>query len=85
MICHRLESVRIAHETLARLPGAQLDRALANIAKFKQKLAAPDSFSEEEFQRRDADVYALRVATLGPEAAAHRSPEDGKRSPVELY
>ena len=35
--------------------------------------------------RRDAEVYALRVATLGPEAAAARSPEDGKRSPVEIY
>jgi hypothetical protein len=27
----------------------------------------------------------LRIATLGPERAAQRSPEDGKRSPVEVY
>ena len=85
MICHRLESVRAAHETLMRLPTAQLDRALANIAKFKQQLTPPDQFSEEEFQLRDADVYSLRVETLGPEQAMHRSPEDGKRSPVEVY
>jgi hypothetical protein len=27
----------------------------------------------------------LRVAVLGEEEAASRSPEDGKRSPVETY
>ena len=85
MICHRIESIRAAHETLAHTPAAQLDRALASIAKFKQRLAPPDVFSEEEFRRRDAEVQALRIATLGPELAAQRSPEDGKRSPVELY
>jgi len=25
------------------------------------------------------------VAALGPDAAARRSPDDGKRSPVEIY
>ena len=54
-------------------------------AKFKQRLAPPDAFSEEEFRRRDAGVWDLRVAVLGAEAAAQRSPEDGKRSPVEIY
>lgn len=85
MICHRIESVRAAHETLERLPAAQLDRALGSIARFKQRLAPPEPFSEEEFRRRDAEVQALRVATLGAELAASRSPEDGKRSPVEIY
>jgi len=33
----------------------------------------------------DAEIYELRVSVLGPELAAQRSPEDGKRSPVELY
>jgi beta-N-acetylhexosaminidase len=33
----------------------------------------------------DREVWNLRVATLGEEAAALRSPEDGKRSPVEVY
>jgi beta-N-acetylhexosaminidase len=33
----------------------------------------------------DEEVWQLRVATLGEEIAAARSPEDGKRSPVELY
>ena len=85
MICHRIECVREARAILERLPEAHIDRALANIAKFKLNLAPPEPFDLEEFKRRDAAVYELRVATLGAEAAAQRSPEDGKRSPVEIY
>ena len=85
MICHRIECVQEAHSILQALPAASLDRALASIAKFKTKLAPPDPFTPEEFKRRDAQIYDLRVATLGAEAAAQRSPEDGKRSPVEIY
>ena len=85
MICHRIECVQEAHSILLDLPRATLDRALASVAQFKTKLAQPDSFTLEEFKRRDAEIYDLRVATLGAEAAAQRSPEDGKRSPVELY
>lgn len=85
MICHRIACVQEAHEILGRLPHAQVERALQQVAKFKTRLAPPDVFSEEEFRRRDAEVWDLRVAVLGPEAAAQRSPEDGKRSPVEIY
>ena len=85
MICHRIECVKEAHGILKTLPQDQIERAQAGIAKFKSNLAAPEPFKLEEFQRRDAEVYDLRVATLGAEAAALRSPEDGKRSPVETY
>lgn len=85
MICHRLQSVGEAHSHLDRLPVAVLDRALEAVARFKTRLVPPDAFSEEEFARRDAEVYQLRVETLGEEAAKQRSPEDGKRSPVETY
>jgi len=85
MICHRVECVQEAHGILSRLPDAQTAAALEHVAKFKQRLAPPDPFSEEEFRRRDARVLDLRVAVLGPEAAGQRSPEDGKRSPVEIY
>ena len=85
MICHRIVCVQEAHQILKTLPTAMVDRALANITDFKTKLAPPDSFSVAEFKRRDAEVYDLRVAVLGAEAAAQRSPEDGKRSPVEIY
>ena len=85
MICHRVNVVEQALGHLAKVPRAELDRALANVAEFKQNLAPPDPFSEEEFRRRDALVWDLRVAVLGPERAAQRSPDDGKRSPVEIY
>ena len=85
MICHRIAHVEEAHDILSRLPHAHTERALQEVAKFKKRLAPPDVFSEEEFRRRDAQVWDLRVAVLGAEAAAQRSPEDGKRSPVEIY
>ena len=85
MICHRVEMVEKAHGYLSGVAAPELDRALANMAAFKAKLSPPEPWSESEFCRRDDEVRYLRIATLGAEAAAHRSPEDGKRSPVELY
>ena len=67
------------------MPAAASDRALADVARFKAKLGPPDPWDEAEFHRRDQEVWDLRVDTLGAEAAARRSPEDGKRSPVEIY
>lgn len=85
MICHRVEMVEKAHEALQSVAPAELERALANVAAFKARMTAPDPWDEDEFRRRDAEVWDLRVTTLGPERAAQRSPEDGKRSPVETY
>jgi beta-N-acetylhexosaminidase len=85
MICHRVEMVEKAHAALASVPKADLERALASVAAFKTKLVPPDPWDEAEFRRRDGEVWNLRVSTLGAEGAAERSPEDGKRSPVELY
>ncbi len=85
MICHRVEMVEKAHGFLGKIPRADLDRALANVAALKAKLVKPDPWDEAEFHRRDAEVMVLRIATLGAERAAQRSPEDGKRSPVEVY
>ena len=85
MICHRVEVVQEAHGHLAKLPAAELDRALANVAKYKARQTPPDAWSEAEFQHRDGEVRELRAAVLGAQAADERSPEDGKRSPVEVY
>jgi beta-N-acetylhexosaminidase len=85
MICHRVEMVEKAHAALEAVPRAELERALANMAAFKAKVTPPDPWDETEFRRRDAEVWDLRAATLGPERAAERSAEDGKRSPVETY
>ncbi len=85
MICHRVPAIEDVHRTLATLPPDQVERALANVARFKTELAPPHEFSESAFRKIDAEVWELRVAVLGPERAAIHSTEDGKRSPVEIY
>jgi beta-N-acetylhexosaminidase len=85
MICHRMELAEQAAKILEQSPMDQQIRALKNIQAFKTRLAPPTPFSEEAFKKLDQSVWDLRVATLGAEGAAARSPEDGKRSPVELY
>lgn len=85
MICHRIELAAQARTTLESLPAAQIESALANVAKFKSRLVPPDEFSEAAFQALDSEVWDLRVRALGAAQAAERSPDDGKRSPVELY
>ncbi|MEP7015385.1 MAG: glycoside hydrolase family 3 N-terminal domain-containing protein [Verrucomicrobiota bacterium] len=85
MICHRIPEVQNVHRFLSALPREQIDRALSSVARFKEKLAPADEFSEAAFRKIDDEIWDLRVAVLGKERAAVRSPEDGKRSPVELY
>lgn len=85
MICHRVASIEEVHATLGKLPPAQIQRALESVARTKTKLAAPHEFSEAKFKEIDREIWDLRVAVLGEEEAAKRSPEDGKRSPVETY
>jgi len=65
--------------------GAALQPALESIARCKARLSPPSAFSVEAFQHIDAEIRDLRIATLGESEADTRSPEDGKRSPVELY
>jgi len=85
MICHRIPEIEQVYKILGNLPRDQIGRALASVACFKKKLAPPHEFSEAAFRKIDNEIWDLRVATLGPERAAQRSPEDGKRSPVEMY
>jgi beta-N-acetylhexosaminidase len=85
MICHRVDSIDEVHRTLGKLPRAQIGRALESVTRTKAKLAVPHVFSESAFKKIDDSIWDLRVAVLGEEAAAKRSPEDGKRSPVETY
>ena len=85
MICHRVAEIEKVHAVLGTLPAAQLERALNSVAATKTKLVPPDKFSETRFREIDREIWDLRVAVLGKQKAAQRSPEDGKRSPVELY
>jgi len=85
MICHRLASAERARAVLAAAPRPRLDAALERVARFRQRLAPPAPFSAQRHREIDADIWRLRVAVLGEERARERSPEDGKRSPVEQY
>jgi beta-N-acetylhexosaminidase len=85
MICHRIDEIENAHRIIAALPQQQIDRALQSIIRFKKGMTAPDAFSDSAFKELNDEIWELRVATLGLEAAAQRSAEDGKRSPVESY
>ena len=84
MICHRVEMAAVAKKAIEPM-GKKLDPALAAMARCKARLVPPTPFSVEAFEAIDAEIMGLRIAVLGPERAAQRSPEDGKRSPVEIY
>jgi len=84
MICHRVEMAAAAKRAIGTM-GDKLVPALESVARCKAKLAPPTPFSIEAFQAIDSEIWDLRVAVLGPERAAERSPEDGNRSPVEMY
>ena len=85
MICHRLEMVELARQHLEGVEGPLLHDALRRIEKTKKKLQPPTKFVLDRFTQINRDIWDLRVAVLGEEAAKDKSVEDGKRSPVELY
>ncbi len=86
MICHRLEMVEKAHAHLQTAPAPALHDALRRVDLAKKRLAPPvRTFTREAFAEIDAQIWQLRVDTLGEEAARVLSVENGKRSPVELY
>ncbi len=85
MICHRVPAIEEALGYIEKLPSAELETALASIARFKSQLASPNEFSESAFAALNEEIWDLRVAVLGEARARERSAEDGKRSPVETY
>jgi beta-N-acetylhexosaminidase len=85
MICHRIPEIETVHRILGTLPSDQIERAQRSVARFKEKLAPPDTFSEAAFRKIDNEIWDLRVAVLGEDRAKERGPEDAKRSPVEMY
>jgi len=85
MICHRVEMVEEAKKHLEKVPEAVINTALERIDKTKRKLSHPFPWSIDTFRDIDKKIWDLRVDTLGEEKAREQTPEDGKRSPVELY
>jgi beta-N-acetylhexosaminidase len=85
MICHRIDKAEEALGVIEKLPRKEITRALQSVATFKTKLHPPTEFSESAFRELDDAIWKLRVAVLGEEGAAIRSPENAARSPVERY
>ncbi len=85
MICHRIPEIENVQRILAALPQDQINRALENVARFKQRLTPPDEFSEEAFRRIDDEIWDLRVAVLGEERAKQVTSQSVQRSPVEMF
>jgi len=85
MICHRIPEIENVQRILAALPQDQIDRALENVARFKERLTPPDEFSEEAFRKIDDEIWDLRVAVLGEERARQMTSQSVQRSPVEMF
>ena len=75
MICHRVELAAQAEKS-ARIacPPANSNPPWPRVAKFKSRLAPPESFSRSAFLALDAEIWDLRVSTLGAEQAARAQP-----------
>jgi beta-N-acetylhexosaminidase len=85
LLCHRPELIPEAAKALATLSAARAKAAGRKIDEFRKKFQPPHTFSVKAHAALDKQIYQLRVDTLGAEAAAVRSADDGKRSPVETF
>ena len=85
MLCHRIPEIENVQRILASLPQHQIDRALGNVARFKERLTPPDEFSGEAFRKIDDEIWDLRVAVLGEERARQMASQSVQRSPVEMF
>jgi beta-N-acetylhexosaminidase len=85
MFCHRIPEVENMKQILGTLPSDQIERALENVASFKEKLVPANKFSEGTFHKIDDEIWELRVAVLGDERARQISPQSVQHSPVELF
>src|SRR6202453_1703180 len=85
LLCHPPELIPEAARALEGISAARAAEAEKQIAHLRKKLDPPHAFSVEAHAALDKKIYQLRVDTLGAEAAAVRSVDDGKRSPVETF
>jgi beta-N-acetylhexosaminidase len=85
LLCHRPELIPDAAKALETISSTRALETEKQLAEFRAKLDPPLSFSVEAHAEVDRKIYQLRVDTLGVEAAAARSVDDGKRSPVETF
>jgi len=85
LLCHRPELIPEAARALEGISPTRAAEAEKQISHLREKLDPPHTFSLAAHAELDRKIYQLRVDTLGAEAAAQRSVDDGKRSPVETF
>ena len=85
MICHRIPEIETVCGILGELPSDQVNRAVGNVARFKEKLTSPDKFSESAFRNIDNEIWDLRVSVLGEKRAGQSESQSIQRSPVEMF
>src|SRR5213596_908785 len=85
MICHRIPEIENVQRILDTLPQDQIDRALQNVAQFKERLTPAGKFSEVAFRKIDDEIRDLRVAVLGEEHVRQTASQSVQRSPVEMF
>lgn len=85
LLCHRPELIPEAARALEAVEPARAAQAEKQIDSFLAQLQPAHEFYIAKHAEIDAQIMRLRVDTLGAEAAAQRSADDGKRSPVETF
>ena len=86
MICHRVAAIEEALGYLEKLPQIELNRGAGEtLRRSKRNSRRRMNFPNPSSRAINDEIWDLRVAVLGEERARERSPEDGKRSPVESY
>jgi beta-N-acetylhexosaminidase len=85
LLCHRPELIPEAARALENVSPKRAAAAERQIAGFLKGMQPPTPFSNDAHAALDRAIYQLRVHTLGALAAADRSVDDGKRSPVETF
>jgi beta-N-acetylhexosaminidase len=85
LLCHRPELIPEAAKALEQVSPARAAQAEKQVEAFLAQLQPAHEFSVEKHAAIDAKILQLRIDTLGAEAAAQRSADDGKRSPVETF
>lgn len=85
LVCHRIELAYEAAEECEKISADIMSETLSRIATFKAKLAPAEKLDLKYFEELNSQIFRLREDTLGAEEAAKDSPEDGKRSPVEIF
>ena len=85
LICHQLENVPDVVSAIGELPQNVLSQSLERIEKFRRKLKAPRSFSDQQFATLNQRILDFRIQVFGSIEAATNHNYDAKATNVEAY